>query len=76
MKTRFCLVDSDADHALKLAGEKSMAAETDQQLGFLIEDLHAILHPVDHPDVVIAVDGDAFGPRRSIPARRRLCRRC
>ena len=57
------LVDDDSDQALKLAGKKSMAAETDQQLGFLIEDLHPILHSVDHPDVVIAVDGNALWAR-------------
>ena len=40
-----------------------MSAETDEQLRFLIEDLHAVLHPVDDPDVVVAVDGDTFGTR-------------
>src|SRR5579864_1595219 len=37
-----------------------MATETDQQLRIFIEDLDAVLHTVDHPDVVIAVDGDTF----------------
>ena len=58
-----CLVDRDADHPLEHAGKKSMATETNEQLRVVIEDLHPILHPVDHPDMVITVNGNPFGPR-------------
>ena len=40
-----------------------MSAKTDEQLRFLIEYLYPVLHPVDDPDVAIAVDGDTFGTR-------------
>ena len=41
-----------------------MAAERNQQLRILIEDLDAILHSIDHPDVSVAVDGHALGARK------------
>src|SRR5580693_6560873 len=57
------LIDGQTGYALKHTGEKSVATETDQQLRFLVEDLDAILLSIDHPDVVIAIDGNALGTR-------------
>src|SRR5579872_2419334 len=39
-----------------------MSAEAYEQLRLLIENLHAVLHPIDYPNVIVAVDGNAFRP--------------
>src|SRR5215471_8757950 len=44
------LVDHDVDDRLELAGKQAVAAEGDEELALLVEDLDAVLLAVGDPD--------------------------
>ena len=63
VKTRFCLSMATPTSALNWPGSSPCpGADIGQQLAFAIEDLKPVFHLVGHPDVPIAIHGDALGP--------------
>src|SRR5208337_4776446 len=55
------LVDADPPRSHELPREVSLLAEINEQAALPVEDLDLILERVDHPDVAVAINGNALG---------------
>ena len=51
----------DPDQRRELAQQIAVSADDAQQLPFAIEGLQQVEHGIGHPDVSVAIDGDALG---------------
>src|SRR5581483_9783288 len=57
------LVDGHARRQSELSRQRAARAEIREQMTFLVENLHASLPRVHHPDVPVRIHRDSLGPR-------------